>query len=418
MKVLLINDNSDHPNWGAQATPYALKRIIGRVVPGADITSLSWDWLRQRWFEFTVPSPSRRFTTPERHGSLWRLAHRLTRPVEFYPEIADDFDRAADAWLAGDGGPDAEEFIRLARGADLVVYNGENSIYRNTREGCHGLFLLWLAKTRLAKPSCLVNHTAHLNEVRPVMNAMVQLVASQLDLVAVRETRSLKNLHEMDVDSAVLYPDVVFAEDPAEHVPDTVDRWRNEVGLGDQPYFCLSASGLPVSAPSGKHLGAVGELVGSLQQLGLQAVLLARDPHCQFLGEVAERTGSFYFGPEHHFTELWPLFRSATFSVTGHFHYMIMGSSVGCPFIPMTNNNHKVSGVCELLEWHRTTPFDATWLRREHDEILNEARYLVDNQNEFRNQLVQRSTTLRADARALGERLREIATGGTTLGSA
>lgn len=294
-------------------------------------------------------------------------------------------------------------------GADVVLYNGENSIYRNTEEGCHGLFLLWLAKTRLGKASCIVNHTAQLNDFRPIMNGMVQLVDPVLDLVATREPCSLRNLQGLGVRNAILFPDVVFAEDPAEMQSDAFERWRREVGLGEQPYFCFSGSGLPVSAPGPGRDGAAGELVRAIQQLGLRPVLVARDPHCLFLEEVARRVGGVYFGPEHEFAELWPLFRGASVLVTGHFHYVIFGAGVGCPFVPLSTNNHKMRGVCELLGWHRTEPFDITWLRSCAADVVKEAAWVLENRQRLSAHLLQRTAVLRSEARGLGERVAEIA---------
>ena len=417
MKILLINDNSAHPNWGAQATPYALMRILQRSIPKARITSLSWDWLRHvyRVLPFfkparymLMPPPRCVFTKKRRLSLAQRLLHRVSRPVHFYPAVADDFAAHADMWLRGHGGPDADEFMKLARNSDIVIYNGENSIYRNTREGCHGLFLLWFAKTRLGKPSCLVNHTAQLNEVQPIMNAMVHLVANTIDLVAVREPRSLSNLHQLGINNATLFPDVVFAEDPTDFSADACERWRRHAGLDDDPYFCLSASGLPLSQPRGAWNGAVGDLVAALKKLGLRPILVARDPHCQFLAEVAKRTGSLYFGPEHRFADLWSLFRDAVFSVTGHFHYIIMGASVGCPFIPLSNNNHKIHGVCEMLQWQRTTPFDATWLTSCQADIVQEAQRIRANRQQLSAQLKGRTALLRTQARALGRAVRDV----------
>lgn len=406
MKVLLINDNSTHPNWGAQATPFALKRILGRSIQGVEIEVLPWDWLLRN---YRRTQPGNVLFRGDRWRGLRPFLHRLSTAVDFYPSVADDFDAYADDWMAGRGGPDAEEFLERAGRADVIVYNGENSIYRNTPEGCHGLFLLWLAKTRLHKPTCLVNHTADLNEVRPIMNGMVQLVGHQLDLIAAREPCSLRNLHSLGVDNAVLYPDVVFAEDPSQVRVDAIDRWQADVGLRDQPYFCLSASGLPMSAPRGDWDGAAGELVKVIQELGLRGVLLARDPHCLFLEDVARSTGAIYFGPDHEFAELWPLFRGASFSITGHFHYAIMGAMVGCPFIPLSTNNHKMQGVCEHLEWRRTEPFDVTWLDSCRSEIVAEAQRLLADHDQLSTHLVKRSAVLRAEARQLGDRIREVA---------
>ncbi len=408
VRVLLINDNSAHPNWGAQATPFALKRILQRSVPGVEIEALSWDWLRRRYRRLCIPIMRETLWNEDSWRGLRPVLFRLSTPADFFPPVADDFDTYADDWLAGRGGPQAVQFLNLAREADVVVYNGENSIYRNTEEGCHSLFLLWVAKTRLGKPSCIVNHTADLNEVRPIMNGMVQLVDPVLDLVATREPCSLRNLEGLGVHNAVLFPDVVFGEDPAEVRSNAFELWRRKVGLGDQPYFCFSGSGLPVSAPGPGRDGAAGELVRAIEALGVRPVFLARDPHCLFLEEVARRVGGVYFGPEHEFAELWPLFKDARFLVTGHFHYAIIGAMVGCPFVPLSTNNHKMRGVCELLRWRRTEPFDITWLRGCGPDVIAEAAKILEDRESLSAHLLERSAELRAEAQGLGERIAEI----------
>jgi hypothetical protein len=403
INILLINDNSAHVNWGAQASPPALVDILKQGLPGAAVTALSHEWLAR--------SHHRRIH-PLLGGGLIRDKYRQ-RPVRFflnrcsalepfYPEVADDFDHWADEWLAGRGGPQANEFLALAEKADIVVYNGENSIYRNTAEGCHGIFLLWLAKTRLGKISCIVNHTSQQNTVLPIMTGMIRLVFPRLDMVAVREPYSLDNLQEIGIRNAELFPDVVFSQLPGDYDRGRVDQWRQRHGLADQSYFCLSASGLPVSRPHGAWDGEMTALVRNLKSVGLQAVLLAKDPWCLFLAEVAKRTDSLFFGPEHEFHELWPILEGASFLVTGHYHYVIFGAMAGCPFVPISVNNHKMQGVCELLEWDRTQPFDATYLKSCRAEIVAESRRMMDSRSELSAHLIHKTAQLRDDALKLG----------------
>ncbi|MBI4915363.1 MAG: polysaccharide pyruvyl transferase family protein [Acidobacteria bacterium] len=409
LSILLINDNSAHVNWGAQASPPSLLRILKDGAPDLDIATLPWDWLRRSY---------RRLHPPGLRGVTFRadgwpavrpLLNRISTHQDFYPSVADDFDHFADEWVAGRGGPQAVEFLELAGRADVIVYNGENSIYGNTVEGCHGLSLLWLARTRLGKASCIVNHTAQLDDFRPIMKGMVKLVYPVLDLVAVREPRSLTNLQALGITKAELFPDVVFALDSGDFSRERVEAWRRWHDLGDRAYFCLSASGLPVSMPRGTWDGEVTALVRELKEGGLQAVLVAKDPWCLPLAEVARRTGSLFFGPEHEFHDLWPLFEGASFLVSGHYHYAIFAAMVGCPFVPLTANNHKMQGLCEHLGWHRTTPFDATSLRSCRAEIVDEARRLRHDRPGLSAHLLEKSATLRDEARRLGARVADVA---------
>ena len=403
--ILLINDNTAHANWGAQASPPSLVKVLLEGLPGSSITTLSHAWLANSFYRRMHSLFGGRLITEEHGRSINSILHRCSSQVSFYPQVVDDFDYWADEWMAGRGGPQAINFLNLARKADIVIYNGENSIYRNTQEGCHGIFLLWLTKTRLGKTSCIVNHTAQLTGVLPIMSSMVKHVFPFLDLVSVREPCSLANLQAMGITNAELYPDVVFALSPDTYSRERADHWRRQNGLLNQGYFCLSASGLPVSMPQRQWDGEIASLVRELKTLGLQAVLMAKDPWCLPLVEVARRTDSIFFGPEHEYHDLWPLFEGASFLVSGHYHYVIFGSMVGCPFIPMTANNHKMQGVCEHLNWERTTPFDVTSLRSCRNDIVKEARRLRDNRPQISDELSRRSKEMHSEALRLGKRI-------------
>lgn len=403
--VLLINDNSAHLNWGAQATPPALKKVIESGLPAHAIETIPHEWLTRSYRRF--PAGIRAMPWGDR---IWRglrpILSRLSLPVDFFPQVADDFAYWAGEWASGRGGPPAQEFLELAQQVDVVVYNGENSIYRNTPEGCRGLFLLWLSKTVLGKPSCIVNHTANLNEIRPIMNGMVKLVYPILDVVAAREPASLENLKAMGIGNGELYADVVFALEPPAHAEQRVTDWRRSNGLEtDQSYFCLSASGLPASMPRDTWDGEVAGLVRSLKSSGLQAVLVAKDPWCLPLEEVARRTDSLFFGPDHEFQHLWPLFSGASFLVSGHYHYVIFASMVGCPFIPLSVNNHKMRGVCEHLEWGRTTPFDITSLAACRQDLVREAETIKRERAALSRHLKERSAVLGHGLKELGARI-------------
>ena len=406
-RILLINDNSAHSNWGAQASPPSLLDVLAEALPGSSATALSHSWLTRQYRRMAGVLGGG-IVSSRSLGLLRPIVYRCSTPVSFFPDVADDFDFWANEWEAGRGGPHAAEFLRIAANADVVVYNGENSIYRNTPEGCHGIFLVWYATTRMRKPGCIVNHTAQLDGVLPIMASMVKLAYPALDLVAVREPRSLENLKRLGIANAELFPDVVFAQHPEGRSSQRVTDWRRRQGLSDQSYFCLSASGLPVSTPRGSWDGEVTALVRDLKASGLQAVLVAKDPWCLFLEEVAERTGSLFFGPDHEYQDLWPLFEGASFLVTGHYHYAIFASMVGCPFIPLSANNHKMQGLCEHLGWERTMPFDATWLRSCRSEIVEEASQLRKRRETLGAHLKARSSELRVEARRLGSRVADV----------
>jgi len=138
-------------------------------------------------------------------------------------------------------------------------------------------------------------------------------------------------------------------------------------------------------------------------------VLLPDEAAAQIVDELENgQRVALFFGPEHEFYDLWPLFESASFLVTGHYHYVIFGAMVGCPFIPMSANNHKMQGVCELLEWERTMPFDATYLKSCRKEILAEAGQIMTNRHKLSPHLIKKAEQLQTDALTLGDHIASL----------
>lgn len=411
MKILLLNDNSAHTNWGAQATPHAIDELLARELPGAERRWLSWDWLRSRHRRLKRPLPRWLIDVDRAHAfrqALWPLS----REVEFFPVVADDFDRFAEEWVAGDCGPMAARFIRDVEWCDVLVYNGENSLYRNTREGSRALFLLWLARTRLGKPACIINHTAHLTGVLPLMNAMVRKVYPRLDLATCREAASLRALQQEGISNIELIPDVVFylEEDPV--AAEGVRAWLAGHRLEPAEYVCMSASGLRVSRPRGSWDGWYAALVRAVQRRSARpVVLMARDPHCQFLRDVAQRTGAVFFGAEHHFSRLWPLLRQAAALVTGHFHYAIIGAIGGCPYVPMSANNHKMAGLNEMLQWEPIEPFDVTDLASCGEAVAERLAELLADRTALSKHLLAQAARLREQVKELPRRIDALAGG-------
>jgi polysaccharide pyruvyl transferase WcaK-like protein len=403
-RLLLLADNSDQNNWGAQATPYGIRRILGGVDPELEVDALAYRWLTQRERVFDRgPARGKVFREPGNRLLLW-LSGPFSDTAQFFPQIADEFEYYADEWSSGRGGRMASEFTEALTRCDAVVYNAENAMYRNSPAGTRSLFLLWYAKTRLGKPSGIINQTAMMSHMPvPTMPGMVKLVYPVLDLVLAREPASWKDLREFGMRNARLVPDVVFYCDETDFEERRFGAWKASVGVKPQEYFCFGASSLPMDKPRKNDEGAVTGLVAELKRSsGQQCVLLAKDSHCQFLKEVASLTGSIFFGPEHSFQELWPLFRDASFLVSGHFHYIIMGAMVGCPYIPLSTNNHKTDGVNEHLNWHRRECFDATALRCCTPAIVTEAEMLLQNRDRLSAQLSVRSAELRREAAETG----------------
>ena len=91
MHILLINDNSAHNNWGAEATPHALMKVLRQEDPEVEITAIPHAWLRTEYRRITIPGI---VSKDYRVGSIRRvnvLARKLFEEIEYFPRVVDDF---------------------------------------------------------------------------------------------------------------------------------------------------------------------------------------------------------------------------------------------------------------------------------------------------------------------------------------
>ena len=137
----------------------------------------------------------------------------MRQPKASFPALADQFETVADDWLNGGGGP-ARRGIpgSVSDAVDVVVLNGEGSLYRDNLERHSGALPGLAAKERLGIPTVFVNGMVHLTDVMPILPAMVRKTFRVLDAVAVRESCSLRNLEQYAPGRpARLIPDSAFA---------------------------------------------------------------------------------------------------------------------------------------------------------------------------------------------------------------
>ena len=326
-------------------------------------------------------------------------------PNPRFPLLADEFEIVADNWQSKPG-PGVVDYLKKFNGVDLVVLNGEGSIYRQNISAQRELFLAWFAKTRLGIPTIFINGTVHLTNVVPILPAMLKKSFGALDAVAVREPVSLRNLHQYAPNiPARMIPDSAFylAFEPAA-------RRQLPAALGDKlagkEYFCVD----PGAMPTDHHFGdrsAMFQLVVELLKIIPTGVLVASAPADHFMQEIAKETGAFYFGPEHNYYQLMALLENAAFQITGRYHNPILGTIVGCPTIAFSSANHKVHGACELIANGTPPPFDSTDLRSQTSDILAHARALSGNQTELRAKLKARALELAHDSAGLGYLVRD-----------
>jgi polysaccharide pyruvyl transferase WcaK-like protein len=385
--VVLLNDCRDQVNFGARALVDGLMAILSESAPNATILPIPSHWLID-WS----------------HGSsgLVNDGDGLRQPQARFPTVADQFEAIADEWMQGRGGRGAHQFLNRFEAADLVVLNGEGSIYRTNLSAIRELFLAWLARERLGISTVYVNGGLHLSDVMPVLPAMVRKTFRTLDAIAIRDPWSLRNLQEYvpGVD-AQLVPDSAFVITASE-ARDTgvVRRIREQVG--DAPYFCFDPGTMPMDhrSPDSSTLHA---MISILKRVTPRAVFVSSSPADRYIEPVAAQTGALFVDSVADYREYMTLVADAQFIVSGRYHNAILAAIMGCPSITFASTSHKVHGACELLENLVGMPYDGTDLRPRLDEIEHQARAYVENRDDLRERLQAVCGRRRSEAFQLGE---------------
>ncbi len=405
--ILLLNDSSEHQNWGSVAGAQSLKSIIARSCPDSRIESIDGSWTTRRF---------RKLPARLGGGVYWqrnRILDRFSRPFLFTPSVADEFDLVAEEWLSGRGGAATQEVLEKLSRADVAVFHAEGSTYRNNASAIRCLFTLWLAKTRFGIPALFLNGSVTLTEVDPVLPAIAAKTFRAIDGVAVREPCSQRSVKRWIPDiAAELIPDSVFSFSPVQ--PDSVGSKARQLleRLDGGPFFCLSLSMLQSMQKGYMRFGAETSsmlaLIEALKGVAPRSVLLAKDVEDQrIMRELARATDSMFVGPEFHFRDVQAVLAQSSFLVSGRYHHLILAAVSGCPGIPLRSSSHKIDGLWELLGGEQGEVFDATDLWSNIDAIVDRARVILADQD-IRARTAAKAEGFRARVERLGEMVRDV----------
>jgi polysaccharide pyruvyl transferase WcaK-like protein len=375
-RILLLNDTRDQNNWGSIALTEALIAILKDACPEMELRC--------------IPSASL--------GSSKTPAGKATMVL---PDLADDYEETAATWRSGKGGPEANAFIRQAQWADLVIYNGEGSIYRRNYSALKALFMSWYARKILGKPCAYLNGGLHLTHVEPFLPPMARRTLLELDAVTLRESWSLRCAQEFVPGLAPeLLPDSVFYYSCHSLGAPVPVKTVEELAPGN--YFCVAGGQMPHSLVRGKD-APLCRLVQALQRKGLKAIILAREGADQYLARVAEMCGASFIGRELGVNDVLEVHRSAALQLSGRYHHFIFGALWGVPSIGFSAKSHKVQGVAEWFGPWLKPVRNSTMLGMEWEETLAQAESYLAGGVQFRQQIAHR-------ARELGELTRRYGT--------
>jgi polysaccharide pyruvyl transferase WcaK-like protein len=399
-KILILNEGSRCQNWGLQACTEGLLHIIAHENLDAEFMQFDHAYMHRRYsFE------PRLFGGKKLFAYNSRVARRYFPVFHVLPRVADEFEYIADLWLQGKGGVGADEFLEKARGADAVMFNAEGSAYRDKNIcALKGLFMLWLAKTKLRKRSLFLNGSVTLTRVDSTLPAMVRKVFNAIDITAVREPDSYKNILEYYTElkgKVHMVPDSTY-------VLELEQRELEDCGFLDQDFFALSLSMLPVDFCRTKGTSSLVHMIKELKKTVPNSVLLGKDKEDQILKDVARLTGSFFVDPSYDYQSVLNILKCAKFIVSGRYHNAIFATKVGCPVIPMHTSSHKIYGLATLFNGLMPKPIDPTDLWNEEKLVINHASAILEQGDSLRTAYKERAAELREEVLRLSGSIRDV----------
>jgi polysaccharide pyruvyl transferase WcaK-like protein len=387
--LLLLNDCRDQISYGCEVLVEGLIHILTAAIPDHTLRHIPSHWLME-----------------SDYYSEFYDGSSLVPPVAVWPQVADEFEFIADEWLAGRGGQGADIYLKTLNGVDVVVLNGEGSMYQKNTTAIRELFIAWFAKARLGIPTVFLNGLVQLTAVVPILPAMMRKTFRVLDAVAVRDPYSLRNLQEF------------LPEVPATIIPDSARAPPIEIDspspgvrtlfkeLGTADFFCFDPGPMPMDYRFGTR-SAAHRLVKEMKQLVPQAVMVASVPGAAtMLRTLAADTDSIYLEHQPSYTDLTAVLARAKFQISGRIHDAVLGARVGCPLIAIGSTSHKVHGVCELLGFN--APYDGTDLCSSFDRIKTEAASHLAGGARLRSEISSNAARLSAESFEMGTLVKDV----------
>ena len=427
MNVFFVNDTTTSSNWGCRGTTRALRRMVddaggdiahtlqlermddprrlGEAVtePGAFPARLSKFAFQQADVRPKALRALRALPSSDRRGAYKRYKSLVGRwdelPVTFeeYPDAADAVERG-----------DRFEFERDAiEACDVVLINGEGSIYDRQRKGRMMFFLAYLATQRYDTPCLLVNHTADLHD--PVMRELAENVYPMLEDVVFREPYSARAAEPflsgsvedaMGADAAFTYDPVADREQWASVVgrEGYFDVWPDSASGFDpgEPYVCVGGSSIfnRPDRPAYDPEPAFEELCARLEAEIAPVVLTAScSSDAELFRPIAERHGYPLIGPHTPVRQAIDVLSQAELYISGRWHPSIYALVGGTPIVTLTANTHKTMGLIEQVGLDAPT-FDALELHEHVESIIELAGSYAEDGEDRREELAERSREL------------------------
>jgi polysaccharide pyruvyl transferase WcaK-like protein len=319
MKVVLLNDTSQHGNWGCVATSAGLKSNIRKQMPDATLVAYPAEKL-----------PFANMTFRRR-----RLDRKIIGAIH-QTQAAEDLSSLLAQYRFD---------LSQVSGADHVILNGEGMIHRNSGHLVRLLGILELAK-RLGSKTAIVNQTV---DIDPDGNSMALLESVFLgtDSVFVRDTDSFAFLQSRGLEKAKLVPDAAFAT----QVPNQQEITEVVTAHNLPKHFITMTGSSALNKSSVSEFSSVYQAIKNTYELPV--VILASTKTDL---RLASKLGSLESSPividaRTSHREVVSIIAASEALVGGRFHPLIFAALVGTPILGFSGNTHKVRGLLNYLEY-------------------------------------------------------------------
>lgn len=407
MKILLVNDTSENPNWGCRATCAAIKKI-----------------LENKNLIVTETISNKQLTHPDylsslKYSSLFdkgilqyiirsKLCSSIIRNVyksnDTIPGSFSDFDSFAQnstkfpviLTSKQKFGCKQINLNQAIHNCDVVYINGEGSTHSDRRIFRSIMFTAYLAKNYYKKPVIIGNHSLRTgtNET----NAIASSIYPQLDDYIFREPLSItENSHILtDADDDRLVPDAAFLWSPINR-KEFIKKYQNFTHKNiikhflypidfSQPYIGITlGSGFEkIYRNSAEQIDLVLKLLQEVKKLNKQILLLA---HGKSEAKIFKRVSHIEKMPllqlDTPIQDVTDILANASIIVGGRWHSAILGLTGGTPFLSFSANTTKMQGLHALTK-NSDRVFDVKNLQSEIPNIVSGISKTLANESELR----------------------------------
>lgn len=408
MKIYFVNDTTTQNNWGCRATTNALREMIvsagGEIVDTMYISDMLHDLGSASGFLSEVKKVTKSVLVGNgfsKNGYLLKAGKSMARRMEALLDTAPRESQKLD--VAVERFKKKKEYLKILEGiekSDVVVINGEGSIYGSQRKGMFMFFVAYAAKVIFNKKCILVNHTADLSA--PDMRDIACAVYPLMDDIVTREPVSYRGLGELFPKLDIVNgADAAYVLSPAKRESwaefsrrsDSLSVWPDAVKgfVPDSPYVCIGGSSA-YSHGAGQDYDAEME-IGKIAELLLgkkyQVFLVASDVDDERFLRPLAKNYDLPFVPAALPTQLGvDLLGNASLFISGRWHPSIFAATGGTPSLLFSANSHKVNGFREQAGLSQFPLFDALRVGEDAKRIVDLADLVMQQGDGLRRHVL------------------------------